>query len=651
MSWKRYTALGLVFVTPFGLLVVAMATAGERVPVPDASIHTAVLGAGSVQAVAAAKRDLWVHPRDDHYDPELHYKDSEGELYYHAENDIARGLGRIVVRGDGAQTVVSADLGRDLWAFVEQHGGSLRPVVHRDTDGDGRVDRTVAGRVDEGGAWFGGAELAEIDWVNGTWQLGIVYEAGAQGSAAYDGRYLASVSSREARVELPPVVADVGSGPPPGLVIRRHVGSAELDLAGFAADPRPYLEDFRELTRARDGDDWTVKPDGRGTLRTHFERPDLLLVQVTGQDTTLSVEWGDMPLEQYLSERLAVEPDEKGCYRSDRSRLVGADGRHDPVPNRILYCPAQATALFDAPDGYEIVMAAYAGDEWIESTEASTSVWDNFKLYAREVNTRSPRGRGTGKVGANIVAGFKAAGQDVADMGRHLVTGSRRTNIHTGQEERRTSLLAAVPMFLWNMARVKPATAVHDLFEGVSSGVQVAADAVSAVNNAVVNPLVQGTVGVASPDAADETAHWMGAVTQAWAKNLPGSERTFAAFSPMSLYQHDRAFNPTDHTRTDTQLNIDRVISAANMYGLYAIVASTSGGHGDGGGNSSPPGDGAGGGGAPPAGGTPPGAVPGGGPPPTPGGPPWNLPPGPPPAVPPGPPAGLPPGPPPVYCP
>lgn len=591
MSWKRYTTLGLVFLTPFSLLMVAMAAAGERAAVPRPSAHGAVLGAGSVQAVAAAKRDLWVHPRGDRYDPEIHYKDSEGELYYHAENDIARGLGKIVVRGDGAQTVVSADLGRDLWAFVEQHGGSLRPVVHHDTDGDGRVDRSVAGRIDEGGAWFGGAELAEIDWVNGTWQLGIVYEAGAQGSAAYDGRYLASVSSREARVELPPLVAQVDAGPRPGLVIHRHIGGAELDLAGFAADPKPYLEDFEELTRAPDGDDWTVKPDGRGRLRTHFEKPDLLLVQVAGQGTTLSVEWGDMPLEQYLSERLAIEPDEKGCYRSDRSRLVGAEGQHDPVPNRILYCPAQATALFDAPDGYEIVMAAYVDDEWIESTEAGTSVWDNFKLYAREVNTRSPRGRGTGKVGANIVAGFKAAGQDVVDMGRHLVVGSTRTNIHTGQEERRTSLLAAVPMFLWNMARVKPDAAVYDLFEGVSSGVQVAADAVSAVNNAVINPVVQGTVGLASPAAADETGHWVGAVTQAWAKNLPGSERTFAAFSPMSLYHHDRAFNPTDHTRTDTQLNIDRVISAANMYGLYAIVASTSSGNGHGGGGNNPPAD------------------------------------------------------------
>ena len=186
----------------------------------------------------------------------------------------------------------------------------------------------------------------------------------------------------------------------------------------------------------------------------------------------------------------------------------------------------------------------------------------------------------------------------------------------------------------------------------MSSGVQVAADAVSAVNNAVTNPVVQGTVGFASPAAADETSHWVGALTQAWSKNLPGSERTFDAFSPLALWRHDRAFAPTAYTRTDTQLNIDRVISAANTYGLYAIIAGARSG---GSGNSTPTGDegggaGGGGGGAGGSGGA--GGAGGGG-----GaggaglhgGPPWNLPPGPPPGVPVGPPVGLPPGPPPIF--
>ena len=598
MAWKNHLSaglLGLVFISPFSLIVLAMTAAGER---GTPSVHGALLAAPTAAAMAETKRDLWVHPRGDNYDPEVHYKDDGGELYYHAENDIARGLGKVVVRGDGAQTVVSADLGRDLWEFVERHGGSLRPVVHYDTDDDGRVDKTLSGRVDERGAWFGGSELAAIDWVSGYWQLGVVYRAGSSGSAAHDGRYLASVASRDAHVELPLVVADVGAGPPPGLVIYKHRGGSQLDLAGFAADPRPYLEDFEELTRAEDDDDWTVEENGRGRLRTHFERQDLLLVQVAGQATSLDVEWGDMPLEQYLRERLLIDPDEKGCYSTDNSRLIGVDGLHHQVPNRIYYCPAESTALFDAPDGYEIVVAAFLAGEKLESTEASTAIWDNFKLYAREVNTRSPRGRGTGSVGANMVAGFKAAGHDMMDLGRHLIVGSTRTNIHTGQEEKRTSLLAAVPLFLWNLAKVDPDAAMHNLFEGVSSGVQGAADVVSAVNNAVVNPVVQGTVGFASTGVADETSHWLGAITQAWAKNLPGSERTFAPFNPMSLYHHDRAFNPTDHTRTDLQLNIDRVISAANMYGVYAIAASASGGNSNSGGGAR--GGEAPGGGAPP---------------------------------------------------
>jgi hypothetical protein len=249
-------------------------------------------------------------------------------------------------------------------------------------------------------------------------------------------------------------------------------------------------------------------------------------------------------------------------------------------------------ALFDAPDGYEIVLAAFVDGERFETTEASTSVWDNVRLYAKEVHPRSPRARATGSVGANVVAGFQDAGRDVVDMGRHLVVGSERRNIHNGQVEKRTSLLAAVPMFLWEMGHARPLSATQQLFQGVSSGVQVAADAVSAVNNAVLTPLVQGTVGLAaSPAAADATGHWAGAVTQAWARNLPGSERTLDAFNPVSFWRHDRAFKPTDYTRTDTQLNVDRVISAANIYGTYAL-ASSGGGDGrppQGSGDTTPP--------------------------------------------------------------
>jgi hypothetical protein len=186
-------------------------------------------------------------------------------------------------------------------------------------------------------------------------------------------------------------------------------------------------------------------------------------------------------------------------------------------------------------------------------------------------------------VSGNVAASFADSGQDVLDMGRHLVTGTERTNRHTGQQEKRTSLLMAVPMFVVGLARLDPVQGGSDLFEGIGSGVQIAADATSAVNNAVINPLLQVTVGVAaSPEAADTAGHVTGAVTQAWAQNLPGSERTADALNPASLYYHDRAFKPTAYTRTDTQLNIDRVVSIANIIGLWAIAANANDGGSDG---------------------------------------------------------------------
>jgi hypothetical protein len=117
--------------------------------------------------------------------------------------------------------------------------------------------------------------------------------------------------------------------------------------------------------------------------------------------------------------------------------------------------------------------------------------------------------------------------------------------------------------------------------------VQVAADAMSATQNAVVNPLLQTTFGLASVSAADDAGHVTGAVGQAWARNLPGSERSMDALNPLSLWFHNRAFHPTDYTRTDTQLNIDRLISIANYIGVYGLT--TLGGGGGGGGGSAPP--------------------------------------------------------------
>ena len=565
------------------------------------SVVTFLLAMLSLGA-AAERGDLWIHPRGDEYNPAKHYRDSQGELYYRAENDIHAGLGRIVIRG-GSDPSVTAVIGPDLLEVVERNSGWLRPVLHWDSDGDGRVDRTLVGKLDGSTARFSGDALNEIPLRDGLWQLGIVYKAGEFGAPQLDGRYVASVGSERAQVEMPGPedLAQVGSGAPAGLVILKHRHGQALDFAAFTSDPTPFLDDFDELTRHKDSDDWTTKGQ-KGKLRTHFREEDFLIVRVAG-NVRLGIEWGDMPLAQFMERRLAVSPGPDGCYNSLDSRVTGSDGRQRALPHRILYCPDANVAAFDAPDGYQIFLSALHGSELVETTEASTSVLDNVRLYAHEVWPRSPRSHATGTIGGNVMAGFAAAGDDVLDMGRHLVTGTERIDPHTGQLQRRTSTLLALP---WAMRRLydgQPVAAIGEILIGAFSAVAVAANGVSAVSNAIFNPLLQSTVGLASPAAADSTGHWVGAFAQAAAQNLPFSERSVDAFNPIALWQHNRSFAPSGYTRTDTQLNIDRVMTLANIFAIRAIVISS--GNGGGGGSSNPvaasDGGGVGGGAPPPA--------------------------------------------------
>lgn len=543
---------------------------------------------------AAERGDLWIHPRGESYDPAKHYRDAGGELYYLAENDIHAGLGRIVIRG-GSDPSVTAELGPDILAVVERNSGWLRPVLHWDSDGDGRVDRTLVGRLEGRTARFSGEALRQVPLRDGLWQLGIVYKAGDSGAPQLDGRYVASVGSDAARVERPGPedLAQVGSGPPAGLVILKHRAGEPLDFAAFTGDPAPYLDDFDELSRRKDGDDWTTKGQ-QGKLRTHFDQEDFFIVRVAG-NVRLGIEWGDVPLTEFLERRLQVSPGPDGCYNSLDSRVVGDDGVHRPLPHRLLYCPEANVAAFDAPDGYQIFLSALHGSEVVETTEASTSVLDNVRLYARQVWPRSPETRSTGTIRGNVIAGFAAAGDDVLDMGRHLVTGSERVDPHTGQVQRRTSTLLAPAWAVRRLYDGQPVRAFGEILVGAFSAVAVAADGVSAVSNGLVNPLLQGTVGLASPEAADSTGHWVGAFGQAAAQNLPFSERSVDAFNPVAAWQHNRAFARSGYTRTDTQLNIDRVMTLANIFAIRAIVLSSGNGGGGGGGNPAAGGDGGGG--------------------------------------------------------
>jgi hypothetical protein len=253
----------------------------------------AIVCVAADDGLKAAVFDRWIHPRGESYDPKLHYKNSDtGELYYHAENDISSGLGKVAVTS-GPRPRLTADLGEDLWAFVERNGGVLRPVLLYDSDGDGRVDRTLRGRIQERDAVFEAPELSVIDLRRGVWQLGIVYGTGVGGDPAYEGRYLASVASSSARVEFVrgPELPDVAAGPAAGLIIMEHEHGAPFDFAAFALDPKPVAPGFDALTPAKDDDDWTVEEDNEeGQLRTHFQEENLFLVRVE-PGLSLDVVW------------------------------------------------------------------------------------------------------------------------------------------------------------------------------------------------------------------------------------------------------------------------------------------------------------------------------------------------------------------------
>ena len=412
-------------------------------------------------AEAAAKlRDLWIHPRNEVYNPAIHYRAPNGELFYHAENDLGVGLDSIFVHG-GAEPKVTALLGKDIWNFIAKNGGEIVPVVLYDSNGDGKVDRTLRGTLEGQTAVFSGAQVGEVDWQARRWQMGIRYSAGATGKASDDRRYLASVEGSEAKVHFPRVesLPPVSEAPPAtevaGLVIYKHIEGKPFDLVAMSREPGRYMADFVELTPAKDADPWTMEKTDDGVLRTHLDQEELFLVRTRG-NASLDVVWGDMPLEQYLRERLDVTPETDGCLSTMESKLEGANGKHEPVPNRILYCPQAKMALFDEPPGYQIGLTAKEGEEQIAFTEASTTILDNVRLYGRQVYPRSPNARGTGTVAGNLKASFTDSGQDVLDMGRHLVTGTTRTNIHTGQEEKRTSLLMAVPMLVVGLVKLDP---------------------------------------------------------------------------------------------------------------------------------------------------------------------------------------------------
>jgi hypothetical protein len=527
-------------------------------------------------------RDLWIHPRGEAFQPELHYKDPAGELFYHAENDLEGALSDFTV--EGLQPLrISIGVGRQLFARAAQARGSVRPVFLWDSDGDGKVDRSLAGRIEGQRAVF--EAPLEIDLVQTRWQIGLRFIAGGEGDRALDRRYLASFGSGAVRAKLlaapPPPVA---AAPPPGLSIAKRSAGAPFDFDAFLAAPERGAREFTPLTREADGDAWTIAEDG-GRLVAHFEQDDLFVVRATG-GAELEVRWGDLPLERYLSENLRARADASGCYNTRDVALASEDGSPAAVPQRILYCPERAFAFFELPDGYEVELAAVADGARLDETEGGTSTRDNLRLYAREVNPRSASSRATGSVLGNVRASFADVGSDLADLGRHAVVGETRTHQHEGTTAYRVSPLSALPFAVYDLVRLQPTRAAGQIVTGVESGVQTVADLTSAAHNAVVVPLVQLSVGAAfSPEAADGVGDATGVLTATVARNLPASERTLDAWNPLSVPRHDRGYAPGAYTRTDAQLNIDRLVSVLDGIALGAVINHNRGGSdGDGGG-------------------------------------------------------------------
>jgi hypothetical protein len=532
----------------------------------------AALLTGLLSAQAGPPADLWVHPRNETYDRARHYKDDAGELYYHRENDLGVALGVVTIERAGGR-VVRVPLGDQLLNVPKEMKGSLVSVLLYDSDGDGRVDRTLRGRIEGDEALFDSPVLGGIDFRSVYWQVGVRYAAGPDGREDFNGRYLASVDSKRARVafreiEEPPAV---GTGfVRRGLVIFKHHEGAPFDLREFAQQPSPSVERFDALTPEADDDDWTVEGN-RGRLVTHYGNEDLFLVRTEG-GLDLEVVWGDMPLEQFAREELRIERNGDGCYSSLHTQLQSDDATPVVVPNRLLYCPDTSLALFDAPDGYEIGLTAVEDSGPFEYTEASTSIPDNLRLYMSEINPRRPSARATGSVTGNIRAGFADAGIDLQNALRHAVTGIYGENVHTGRVEYRSSPVTAVPLALTGLVKLQPFQAMDQLFVGADSLVQAGGDVVSAVSNAVLNPTIQSTVGVAaSPDAADFVGDSLGTLMQGLVKNLPLSERSVNALNPMAQWHHDRAFAPAAYTRTDLQLNFDRVFTVVDLSVINAI--------------------------------------------------------------------------------
>jgi hypothetical protein len=218
-----------------------------------------------VSILGGSARDLWVHPRQEPFDPARHYVGADGELYFVAENDLEG----VSVRATRRRRIWM-DVGRELERVASATEGTLTAVFLFDANRDGKVDTVLEGAVENGRAIFESGELVEIDLERSAWQIGIRYTAGDSGDPTLDGRYLASFRSSHADVayltdELPGIV---------GVRFAQHddFDRIELELEDEASATRSFEDSVLEMKLAarpafqRQGFDPGMRFVGEGEL-------------------------------------------------------------------------------------------------------------------------------------------------------------------------------------------------------------------------------------------------------------------------------------------------------------------------------------------------------------------------------------------------
>ena len=193
-------------------------------------------------------RDLWIHPRGASYDPKLHYRDTTGELYFHAENEIRGSLSdlRVVQQKPLRLSVAMGPAARGTRTRGSREPAPRLPVgIHA-----GRQDRPLDRRHDRGRARDLRAAGRRRRRARGTGRSASASRPARRASRALDRRYLASVDSGDVVAKLPEDARRGGGARllrrgrarPRGL--QAHV-ETPFDFDAFLADPSAHAPSSR----------------------------------------------------------------------------------------------------------------------------------------------------------------------------------------------------------------------------------------------------------------------------------------------------------------------------------------------------------------------------------------------------------------------